>query len=85
MLYVTDHAVERFIWHWRRGMPCLQAREYLEALVARSAGTKRRTLPRNAWIRIATTERGERIHLVVRDRTVVTVLAPGCYDAKERR
>jgi hypothetical protein len=81
MLHVTHHAVERFIKYWRRGMPWLEARECLEALAARSSRSKRKTR-RDAGLRIATTEKGERIPLVVRDRTVVTVLAPGSRDAK---
>jgi hypothetical protein len=81
MLDVTHHAVERFIKYWRRGMPWLEARECLEALAARSSRTKRKTR-RDADLRIATTERGERIPLVVRGRTVVTVLEAGCRDAR---
>jgi hypothetical protein len=81
MLHVTHHAVERFIKYWRRGMPWLEARECLEALAARSSRSKRKTR-RDAGLRIATTERGERIPLVVRGRTVVTVLAPGCRAAR---
>ena len=83
MLHLTHHAVERFIKHWRRGMPWLEARECLEDLAAHSAPLKRRSRPGDAWLRIATTERGERIPLVVRGRIILTVLAPGCRDARK--
>ena len=81
MLLVTHHAVDRFIKHWRPGMPWLEARECLEALAARSSRSKRK-IRRDAGLRIATTERGERIPLIVRGRTVVTVLSPGRRDVR---
>jgi hypothetical protein len=85
MLHVSDHAVERFIRHSRRGMGADEARETLEVLVARSAATKRRTLPGDAWVHVGFTDRGEAVHFAVRDHTIVTVLRPSACEARELR
>lgn len=82
-LHVTHHAVQRFIKYWRRGMPLNEARQCLEILVSRSAATRRKTLPGDAWIHLAVTERGEQVGLAVRDSTVVTVLPRHAYEVRD--
>lgn len=83
MLHVTHHAVERFIKYWRPGVSLHEARQSLETLVGRSAATRRKTLPGDAWIHLAVTERGEQIGLAVRDNTVVTVLPRHAYEMRD--
>jgi hypothetical protein len=83
VLHVTHHAVERFIKYWRRGMPLHEARQCLKILVGRSTATRRRTLPGDAWVHVALTDRGEQIGLAVRDGTVVTVLPRHAYEVRD--
>jgi len=76
MLHVTKHAVDRFVEYWRTDLEHRhsEARQLLTQLVARCWATRIKTLPGDAWIYIAQTEQGERICLVVKDGTVVTLL-----------
>jgi hypothetical protein len=76
MLYVTHHAVERFIKRWRPGTAVAEARRLLEELAAHAGPTRRRTLPRDATIYTTMTDAGERVLLAVRDGAVITVLDP---------
>ena len=75
MDHLTEHAIERFVQHWRPGTGYHEAAWTLRSLVASAVGTRRKALGTPARIHLAHTERGERIPLVVRDRCVVTVLS----------
>jgi hypothetical protein len=74
MIRFTQHAVDRFVEHWRPGMSCEQAEGTLRRLIASAARTKINARGGDARIHVAETERGERILLVVRGGWVVTVL-----------
>jgi hypothetical protein len=78
MTRIAEHAVDRFVEYFRPGMPYAEAERTLRALVAGAARTRRKTLPGNARIWIAHTERGERICLAVRGGLVITVIDPRC-------
>jgi hypothetical protein len=81
MIRVAEHAVERFVEYFRPGMPHAEAEQMLRKLVAGAARTRRNTLPGNARVYVAHTERGERICLAVRGGIVITVLDPRCAEA----
>ena len=74
MIRFTQHAVDRFVEHWRPGMSCEQAEATLRRLIASAARTKINARGGDARVHVAETERGERIFLVVRRGWVVTVL-----------
>ena len=74
MLFITHHAVERFIQRCCPGTPVAEARQHLEGLVARAAPTRRRTLPGDATIYTTQTDDGQHLALAVGDGTVITVL-----------
>jgi len=74
VLEVSGHAVDRFIERWRPGVPIKEAEVELRSLAENAAPTKRRTILKDANIYLTIGESGERIPLVVRDRTVITVL-----------
>ena len=74
MIRFTQHAVQRFVEHWRPGMSCEQAEGTLVRLIASAAHTRINARGGSARIHVAETERGERIFLVVRRGWVVTVL-----------
>lgn len=80
-LYVTQHAVARFVERWSPGLSEADARAELEAIVAGAAPTKRQTLNRDARVWVATSPAGQRIALAVRDATVVTVFASDFHEA----
>ena len=73
-LSLTAHALEQFATRYRPEATLAACEAELAEIVARAAPTKRLTLNRDAAIWLAVDDAGEPVHLVVRDRTVITVL-----------
>ena len=73
---VTHHSIEAWLTKWRPKADPDAATAELHALVAAAVPTKRKSLGRDATIWSSVTADGEQVCLVVRDGTVVTVLAP---------
>jgi hypothetical protein len=83
-LYVTDHAVERFIHRWRPGVSKEEALVELQEIVQEATPTRKRTLTGDADLYVAMSPAGERIAFAVREKTIITVL-PGNGEGQNLR
>jgi hypothetical protein len=72
-LFVTNHAVERFVERWRPRLTFAQARAELEGLANRSTRLRRRAVRKDADLFTVSTEIGESLFMPVRQGVVLTV------------
>jgi hypothetical protein len=73
MLALAHHAIERFSDRFARALSWQEAEDALRRVTLAAAPTKRRTVKNDAQLYLSEYD-GEPIVLVVRDKTVITVL-----------